>query len=126
MRKRAGNLGRSPRRAPHPDLGELVTGAREASGLTVPELARRIGVSERYVQYLQVGARCPSAVMAGRLQVELGVPIPMPAIAAADLSPGSLGRIRRAQAKALAALQPPPAAPVEPSRPVFVNGWGGF
>ena len=88
-------------------------------------MAVLVGVSDRSIQYYEAGERCPSAVIAGRLQVALGVSIPMPAIAAADLSPGSLGRIRRAQAKALAAIEQKPEPP-EPRRPQFVNGWGGF
>jgi len=129
MRKRAGNLGRTPRRAPHPDLGPIVTGAREASGLTVPQLAGLIGVSDRFVQYLQVNDRCPSAVMADRLEAALGVPIPMAAIDPAELSIGSRNRtarrLRKAQQERDAAwiAAPPPAPPVYDG-PRIVNGWG--
>lgn len=109
-------------RAPHPDLGETIRSARLAAGLSLSQLALRVGCDRRYIKYLQRGDRCPSAMMAGRLQSALGVPIPMPAIAASELSRGSLNRIRRAQAATMAALQPPP--PTEPKRQQFVNGWG--
>ena len=112
----------------HPDLGETIRTARMAKGLSLSELAAAVGCKDRrIVKYWQRGERCPSARMAGRLQAVLGVAIPMPAIKASELSRGSLGNIRRAQANALAALEAQAPAPVEPARMRIVNGWGrGF
>lgn len=114
-------------RPAHPDLGETIRSARLAAGLSLSQLALRVGCDPRYIEYLQRGDRCPSAVMAGRLQAVLGVPIPMPAIKPSELSKSSLNRIRRAQRKAqqerdaafLAANPPKPAY----EGPRFVSGW---
>ena len=110
-------------RAPHPDLAETIRGRRVALGLTQVELAARVGCDQSYISRLEAGQRCPSAVEAGRFQAILAVPIPMPAIAASELSRGSLNKIRKAQAAALAALEAQKAPPPEPYRPAFVNGW---
>ena len=123
MRKRAGNLGRSLRRDPHPALSPTLRAAIASSPLTVPQVAALVGVSDRSIQYYEAGDRCPSAVVAGRLQAELGIRIPMPLIDPSELSRGSLNRIRRAQAKALAPLEAQKPSPPEPYRPAFVNGW---
>ena len=110
-----------PSRPAHPDLAGVIREARLARGYSLSGLAALLGVTRRYVKYLQRGARCPSAVMAGRLQAVLGVPIPMPAISSSELTPRSLRRIRHRQERARLA-EPPPE---EDDRPRLVNGWAG-
>jgi hypothetical protein len=128
MRKRLGNLGRSPRRAPDPALGPTLRAAIASGPLTVPQVAVLVGVSDRSIQYYEAGERCPSAVVAGRLQAELGIAIPMPPIHPSELSRGSLNRIRRAQRKAqqdrdAAFIAANPPAPPAYEGPRFVSGW---
>lgn len=56
-----------------PDLAQHLAEAREARGITVAELARGFGVSERYIEMLEAGERRPSLTVSYYLvdQLEL-------------------------------------------------------
>jgi len=97
-----------------------------AAGLSLAELAAAVGCKDRrIVKYWQRGERCPSAVMAGRLEYVLGVPIPMPPIRPEDLTGRSLRRIRRDQVKVQARATAQYVAPLQPpaTEPRTVNLW---
>lgn len=58
---------------PPPPLGPILREYRLGRGLTQEELARRAGISMRYVSLIETGKHNPTMVAVGRLLHALGV-----------------------------------------------------
>jgi ribosome-binding protein aMBF1 (putative translation factor) len=71
----AGNRARVAADKGRATLGHIIRAAREAHGLTQPELAARVRVALAYLSYLEQDQREPSLSVASRIARELTIPL---------------------------------------------------